>query len=52
MQERQIEAFKESDQQNREFLIKLEEQQQQHATEEKQRDRDFFMQLATLLAKK
>eukprot|EP00112_Aurelia_sp_Birch-Aquarium-sp1_P023239 Seg6841.3 transcript_id=Seg6841.3/GoldUCD/mRNA.D3Y31 product="hypothetical protein" protein_id=Seg6841.3/GoldUCD/D3Y31 len=52
MQERQMEAFKESDQQNREFLVKLEEQQQKAAVEEKQRDRDFFMQLATLLAKK
>eukprot|EP00112_Aurelia_sp_Birch-Aquarium-sp1_P001340 Seg11412.1 transcript_id=Seg11412.1/GoldUCD/mRNA.D3Y31 product="hypothetical protein" protein_id=Seg11412.1/GoldUCD/D3Y31 len=53
MQERQMEAFKQSDQQNREFLFKLEEQQQKAAVEEKQRDRDFFMQLATLcLAKK
>ena len=47
-----MEAFRESDQQNREFLVKLEEQQQKNAAEEKQRDRDLFMQLATLLSKK
>ena len=52
MQERQMEALKESDQRNREFLVQLEEQQRKAAIEEKERDREFFMQLATLLAKK
>ena len=52
MQERQMDAFAESDQRNREFLVELEEQQRKAAAEEKQRDREFFMQLATLLGKK
>ena len=52
MQERQMEALKESDQRNREFLVQLEEQQRKAAIEEKERDREFFMQLAPLLAKK
>ena len=52
MQERQMEALKESDQRNREFLVQLEEQQRKAAIEETERDREFFMQLATLLTKK
>ncbi len=52
MQERQIDAFAESGQRNREFLVELEEQQRKAAAEEKQPDREFFMQLATLLDKK
>ena len=32
--------------------MQLEEQQRKGAIEEKERDREFFMQLATLLAKK
>ena len=47
-----MEAAAESDWLNREFLTKLEEQQQKAAVDEKRRDREFFMQLATLLAKK
>eukprot|EP00795_Rhopilema_esculentum_P001249 gene1249-15628_t len=39
IQERQMDAFAESDQRNREFLVELEEQQKKAAAEEKQRNR-------------
>ena len=52
IQERQMETFIESDRQNREFLVKLEEQQQEAARKEREWDHEFVMQLATLLTKK
>eukprot|EP00795_Rhopilema_esculentum_P003532 gene3532-2016_t len=42
MQERQMEALRESDQRNREFLMQLEEQQRKAAIGEKERDRIFY----------
>ena len=51
MQERQISAAMESEHQNREFLLKVEERQQTGEAAEKQQDLKFFVQVATLIAK-
>ena len=52
MQKMQMESFIESDRQNEEFLVRLEEHQQKAAKEDRERDREFFMLLAALLTKK
>ena len=52
MQKRQLEAFTESDRQNREFLMIRKSNSRTRLRRQREQGRKFFMQLAKLLAKK